>query len=164
MAPSALQPLDQLNPVDAWKPWEPTDKEPFNQKWAGHLYRRAGFGATLAELREAEKRGLPGTLDLLMEGAPGAGDLVQMLNDLGFKERNGGGGGMGSGAGSLARYKPNFFGQFDAYELRAWWLYCMLFGKHPLREKMALFWHNHFATSIAKVKFPWLMAKQNILI
>jgi uncharacterized protein (DUF1800 family) len=29
---------------------------------------------------------------------------------------------------------------------------------------MALFWHNHFATSIAKIKVPWLMVKQNILI
>jgi uncharacterized protein (DUF1800 family) len=164
MAPSALQSLDELNPVDAWKPWEPTDKEPFNQKWAGHLYRRAGFGATLTELREAEKRGLAATIDLLIKGEPGADELAIWLNDAGFKEKKDEGGGMGTGAGSRARYKPNFFGQFDAYEIRAWWLYCMLFGKHPLREKMALFWHNHFATSIAKVKFPWLMVKQNILI
>ncbi len=28
----------------------------------------------------------------------------------------------------------------------------MLQGGHPLREKLTLFWHNHFATSIAKVR------------
>jgi Protein of unknown function (DUF1800) len=150
MAPSALTPLDQLNPVDAWHPWEPTDKEPFNQKWAGHLYHRAGFGATLHELRAAEKRGLSATLDLLMTGQPGADDLLKTLNDSGTK------------AG--IHYAPNFFGQFDAFEIRGWWLYCILFGGHPLREKMTLFWHNHFATSIAKIKFPRLMVKQNILI
>src|SRR5262249_49480364 len=33
----------------------------------------------------------------------------------------------------------------------AWWLYRMLYTPHPLREKLTLFWHNHFATSNAKV-------------
>ena len=28
----------------------------------------------------------------------------------------------------------------------------MLEGGHPLREKLTLFWHNHFATSYAKVR------------
>ena len=30
---------------------------------------------------------------------------------------------------------------------RGWWLYRMLHTGHPLREKLTLFWHNHFATS-----------------
>ena len=32
-----------------------------------------------------------------------------------------------------------------------WWLYRMLYTPHPLKEKITLFWHNHFATSNAKV-------------
>ena len=36
--------------------------------------------------------------------------------------------------------------------VRGWWLYRMLQGGHPLREKMTLFWHDHFATSLAKVQ------------
>src|SRR4029078_6507574 len=36
--------------------------------------------------------------------------------------------------------------------LSAWWLDRMLKTRHPLREKMTLFWHNHFATSNAKVQ------------
>jgi hypothetical protein len=139
-----------LNPTDAWKPWEPTDKDPFNQKWAGHLYRRASFGATLTELREAEKRGLPASLDLLIKGEPGADELMTTLNEAGER------------AGKI--YRPDFFGRFEPYDIRGWWLYCILYGRHPLREKMTIFWHNHFATSIAKIKFPRLMAKQNILI
>jgi hypothetical protein len=148
MAPAALTPLDQLDPQEAWKPWEPTDKDPFNQKWAGHLYRRAGFGATLKELREAEKRGLSATLDLLMKGQ--ANDLMETLDQAGLR------------AGR--KYSPDFFGRFEPYDIRGWWVYCMLFGGHPLREKMTLFWHNHFATSIAKIKIPLLMVKQNILL
>jgi uncharacterized protein (DUF1800 family) len=40
----------------------------------------------------------------------------------------------------------------------------MLQGGHPLREKMTLFWHNHFATSIAKVQSGPLMFQQNRLL
>jgi uncharacterized protein (DUF1800 family) len=40
----------------------------------------------------------------------------------------------------------------------------MLNGGHPLREKMTLFWHNHFATSVLKVKSPALMYRQNQLL
>ena len=40
----------------------------------------------------------------------------------------------------------------------------MLHGSHPLREKMTLFWHNHFATSIIKVQTTALMLKQNELL
>ena len=40
----------------------------------------------------------------------------------------------------------------------------MLNGGHPLREKLTLFWHNHFATSIAKVQRTALMFRQNGLL
>ena len=36
----------------------------------------------------------------------------------------------------------------------------MLLTQRPLQEKMVLFWHNHFATGIPKVKQPRLMAGQ----
>ena len=49
-------------------------------------------------------------------------------------------------------------------QLRGWWLYCMLQGGHPLREKMTLFWHNHFATSLAKVRNTSLMFGQNCML
>src|SRR5262249_16365339 len=42
-------------------------------------------------------------------------------------------------------------GSVTADQLAAWWLYRMLYSPHPLNEKLTLFWHNHFATSNAKV-------------
>ena len=48
-------------------------------------------------------------------------------------------------------------------ELRAWWLRRMAFGPRPLQEKMALFWHGHFATSVEKVRDAYLMWRQNEL-
>ena len=39
----------------------------------------------------------------------------------------------------------------DAERLKAWWAYRMLFTPDPLAERLALMWHNHFATSNLKV-------------
>ena len=50
-----------------------------------------------------------------------------------------------------------------ALESQGWWFRRMLKTESPLREKMTLFWHDHFATSIQKVKQPVLMLKQNEL-
>src|SRR5262249_49628250 len=86
-------------------------------------------GASLAELREAKKRGLKATLDLLLDGEPRAAGLTDFLHGEGAK---------------IARRN-------NIVDLRGWWLYLMLHSGHPLREKLTLFWHNHFATSIVKV-------------
>jgi uncharacterized protein (DUF1800 family) len=48
-------------------------------------------------------------------------------------------------------------------EAQSWWFRRMLVSKAPLREKMTLFWHDHFATSFQKVKQPVLLINQNEL-
>lgn len=50
-----------------------------------------------------------------------------------------------------------------ALEAQQWWFSTMLLTEAPLREKMTLFWHDHFATSIQKVKQPVLLVRQNEL-
>jgi uncharacterized protein (DUF1800 family) len=52
----------------------------------------------------------------------------------------------------------------DGVALRAWWVSQMLGTPSPLTEHMTLFWHNHFVSSIDKVKSPALMAEQNLLL
>ncbi|MES2309006.1 MAG: DUF1800 domain-containing protein [Verrucomicrobiota bacterium] len=46
-------------------------------------------------------------------------------------------------------------------EFQGWWLQRMIETPDPLQEKLALFWHGHFATSFEKVKSPHLMWTQN---
>ncbi len=48
-------------------------------------------------------------------------------------------------------------------ELRGWWLQRMAKGPRPFQEKMTLFWHGHFATSVEKVRNPYYMWRQNEL-
>ena len=138
-----MPPLEKLDPADAWQPWRPTPNDPWSRKWAAHLYRRAAFGASRTELIEAERLGPDGTLDLLLKGRPEAAEIDKSLADI----------------GRVAAGRDD-----NGEQLRSWWLYCMLQGKHPLREKMTLFWHNHFATSIVKVQNALLMFRQNWLL
>ena len=109
-------PLDQIDPAEAWQPWEPSAKDPFDLKWAGHLYRRAAFGASPAEMNEAVARGLPATLDLLTQGRPGADDLEKTLEAVGARTAERG----------------------NAFELRAWWVYAMLNGGRPVQGLLRL--------------------------
>src|SRR5438132_7855070 len=138
-----LPPLDRIDPTGAWHPWQPTAADPWGRKWAAHLFRRAAFGPSRADLLEAERLGPQGTLELLLRGRPQAEDLRETLTDV----------------GRVAAARDS-----AGEQLRGWWLYCMLHSGHPLREKMTLFWHNHFATSIVKVRTPALMFRQNCLL
>jgi uncharacterized protein (DUF1800 family) len=40
----------------------------------------------------------------------------------------------------------------ETTRLANWWAECMLLSQQPLQEKMALFWHGHFATGADKVR------------
>ena len=45
--------------------------------------------------------------------------------------------------------------------LRRWWKDILLYSSSPFEEVMVLFWHNHFVSSLKKVKSPHLMLRQN---
>jgi len=137
-----LPTLDRIDPALAWQPWQPTAADRWGRKWAAHLYRRAAFGPSRDDLLEAERLGPEGTLDILFSGRPHAEEVEETLVDVGRTAAADGGVG----------------------QLCGWWLYWMLQGGHPLREKLTLYWHNHFATSLAKVQNPTLMFRQNCLL
>ena len=56
--------------------------------------------------------------------------------------------------------------QFREYgkELLAWWWTEILTTDSPFTERMTIFWHNHFATGIKKVRRPDYMLKQNVTL
>jgi uncharacterized protein (DUF1800 family) len=49
-------------------------------------------------------------------------------------------------------------------ELKSWWFREMLATDSPLTERLTLFWHNHFTSSLRKVKSPTLLYRQNRLL
>lgn len=48
--------------------------------------------------------------------------------------------------------------------LKQWWMQHLLTTSTPLAERMVMFWHNHFTTSINKVNQPKLILQQHQLI
>ncbi len=101
---------------------------PFERRNAAHLLRRAGFGGTAAEIDALTALGTRGAVDSLLH--PTQPDAA------------------------FDAYPDSVF-LFDPKTRNAtaqmWWLDRMLRTQHPLVEKMTLFWHGHFATSMQKV-------------
>lgn len=48
--------------------------------------------------------------------------------------------------------------------LQGWWIEQMIQTPTPLAEQMLLFWHNHFTTSIQKVRTARLMTQQHLTL
>lgn len=48
-------------------------------------------------------------------------------------------------------------------QLKIWWYKQMIATKSPLTERMVLFLHNHFTSSLQKVKAPYLLYQQHML-
>ncbi len=51
----------------------------------------------------------------------------------------------------------------EGLELKSWWYRELLTTRSPLLERMTLFWHNHFTSSLHKVKWPPFLYQQNVL-
>ena len=103
-----------------------------------HLLRRAGFGASEAELDAYTALGFEASVDRLLNPERVEDDLEGGIAALGLDTSKLG-------------------------DLQLLWLYRMVNTHRPLAEKMTLFWHGHFATAAAKVNSPFLMWRQNEL-
>ncbi|AXG73114.1 DUF1800 domain-containing protein [Flavobacterium arcticum] len=50
------------------------------------------------------------------------------------------------------------------FDLKSWWINKMATEEYPLREKMTLFWHNHYVTTYKKVKINYWLYSHNTLL
>jgi uncharacterized protein (DUF1800 family) len=104
-----------------------------------HLLRRAGFGATPAELEAYTALGYDGAVERLVHYDTIPDDVDRKIGQPGYVPL--------LPAQQAANYYPNY----QIQHARARWVFRMLYTARPLQEKMALFWHNHFATGWSKV-------------
>ena len=100
-------PLHELEPAEAWAPWEPTSDQPWDRKWAGHLYRRAAFGASWPELQSAIDDGPEATIDRLMTGGEGQDEFDRLMDE-------------------LSPESPQFQADGNEAALQSWWLHRMI--------------------------------------
>lgn len=131
----------------AWDAYQPDDRHPWDLARVGHLHRRAGLQANWATLQRDLNDGPEISVSRLLLGE--STSLDGQPADQFDADQN-----------ALAR-QAAASGELEI--LQAAWLYRLIHSPHPLRERMTLFWHNHFATSQAKVGNLGLMERQNAL-
>lgn len=116
------------------------------RKWspreATHLLWRCAAGATLEEIERAVEDGMEKTVARLTTTQP---ESEEFTATEGLLHRSA----LDSG---------------NINSLKNWWLYRLQETANPLAEKITLFWHNHFATSNAKVRSAARMDAQQTLI
>ena len=130
---------------------------------AAHLLNRAGFGGTPDEIKAFCELGFDKAVQSVLDGPD---DSTQFPKPAWAQPRN-----MLEVRQQMATLTPDEkkamqqgiqkeYRQEDL-DLINWWLDRMRFSANPYREKMTLFWHGHFATSVAKVRDSYLMWQQN---
>lgn len=129
---------------------------------AAHLLRRAAFGGTPEQVEELAALGMEKAVEwLLADAAPDAEppptdpSEMERHRQLRLAQRNGGQETRVAMASFLREQRRAM------QDLRYWWLGRMRADAGAAREKLALFWHGHFATSQTKVKSTHLMTGQN---
>ena len=132
--------------IKEWKVYAPSQSMPWNIDRVKHLHRRAAFGATWSELQRDLQSGPEAAIERLLRGKPRSDGQREDFESI------------ASVIGDAAAHSD------DENRLKAWWLFRMLFTPDPLREKLTLSWHNHFATSNLKVNDLQLMRQQNELL
>jgi uncharacterized protein (DUF1800 family) len=136
----------------------------WNEKTATHLLNRAGFGGTPAAIEAVRQRGVSDAVRDLLEVPP---DAIRPTPPSWAKPRNIRELRTSARAEEDPARRQQKLREFRMMEgenildLRRWWLERMSNGPAPLLEKMTLFWHGHFATSIQKVKDAYWMWLQN---
>ena len=119
--------------------WTPTEHDRFDVQKAAHLLRRSGFGGSPEQVAKSVSEGVEASVEgLFADDSAEDRDFARTFEAI---------------AGSLEDFS-------DADRLRAWWVYRMVKTSSPLREKLTLFWHGHFATSVEKVEDVHLMHGQ----
>ncbi len=176
---TALCPLPAPAQNKAWvndlTPINPTD---WNYEFAAHLLERAGFGGTPEEIQALAKltpaqavarlvrfEGAPAVnlppfdesdihdpgLEPFPPSRPAVTDMAKEKGEaLGIKVK-------ASGNRRMQPIVDEFFYWLRASALETervgyWWANRMVASPRPLQEKMALFWHGHFASNEAKVR------------
>ncbi|MBI4887236.1 MAG: DUF1800 domain-containing protein [Acidobacteria bacterium] len=102
-----------------------------------HLMRRAAFGLNADDAVRFAEASVASVIDHLVEYERQPDDVDAKI-------------GLSSYVGVTAPGRQ-FSPDTNIDDARQRWLFRMVHSQRPLQEKMALFWHNHFATAYSKV-------------
>jgi uncharacterized protein (DUF1800 family) len=124
----------------------------WNLRNAEHLLNRAAFGATSDEAQAAVARGMQATIEALFPADAkvpqpeilGRRDLPLDLERPETRLRN-----VEGRREGLSRLQPDLISPLNMWG--DWWIERMRKSEDPLRERMTIFWHGHFVSSVKEV-------------
>src|ERR1041385_3043966 len=135
-----------------------TGLEPYTGPWGydqvAHLLRRTMFGAKKSDVANMMSKTLDEVIALLLTDLPAPDPPLNTSStdpDVA----------VGVTWVNAATTSSNSSGNNS---LKSWWIGLMLNQPVSLREKMALFWHNHFVSEATEVKDARFAYKQNTLL
>lgn len=135
-------------------PWTPSSSEPWDVHHIHHLYRRAGFGATYGEIRNAQKMLPAAMVEALLSDSVIADNAIPAPpahSELWLNKKPYFGSDL-----TLTQAQQNNYA-YATLAMRRQWLTAMAQPATMLREKMTLFWMNHFVIEEQKVYFPQMI-------
>ena len=124
-------------------PYFPTTTRPWNKKLVSHLLNRTMFGAKTSEISYVQTLTPAEAVDMLFQNLP-----------------------LPDPPGTWVTEPPNYGSNLNNARfsmLRYWWMKLMYEQTISFREKMVLFWHNHFTSENTTVRIPQHMYIQNTL-
>jgi uncharacterized protein (DUF1800 family) len=145
---------------------------------AGHLMRRAGFGGSPEEIQRVHQLGRAAAVEAYLNPTepldafpmPAWADpktaFVAMRESFAKQREARMTAEKDKSEGAQKKFRMEQQerqreSRRQGFEGQSWWFGRLMHSQAPLREKMVLFWHDHFATSMQKVKQPALLLKQN---
>lgn len=132
---------------------KPYQSSKFSFEDAAHLLRRAGFGGSSEEVKKLQSLGVELAVEKLLAFSDNDGTQDNPHDvDKTFQDALEKSGKVGNANG------------IAIVTLQGWWLHKMLSTTEPLKEKLTLFWHGHFATGLDKVRNPFALQQQNELL
>ena len=152
--------LGALAMLAAWLPVRALAAAPMGFDEARHLLNRTSFAASIDDINAFSKLTRAQAVDQLLAWTANnkvATPAPAWINDFESPRRLRG---LSEEQRKIAQREQLEKGA----ELRGWWMTEMLTTPSPLTEKMVLFWHNHFVSSLQKVRSPVLMYRQHLLL
>lgn len=123
---------------------------------ARHLISRTGFGAEWNEIKRLERMPRDKAIDFLMNRRD---TTLPAVPDFSHWRK------MSALNKDMRRRRMVMrIAKVEGPKLQDWWLKHMLETQSPFLERMTLFWHNYFPSSIKKTKIPSLLINQNRLL
>ena len=124
---------------------------------ARHLVSRSGLGVEWKQIKNLEGRTRRQAVEILLRPKTSLPPAPPKMTSWHVRTN------MYESKNPKHKMKMHEMTVIEGARLKRWWISHMLKTQSPIVEKMTLFWHGHFTSSLDKVEQPRLLYKQNIM-